>query len=354
MGFLNFLEGLRNPVLDFLFSLITHLGEETLFLVIAIFIFWCVDKRGGYYVLMTGLIGTVINQWLKIVCRVPRPWVLESDFKPVGNAIEEAGGYSFPSGHTQNIAGTFGTICAFFKRNAVRIAAIVIIVLVAFSRMWLGVHTPKDVGVSLLVALVLVVGLYPVFSSEERFNKFMPYVVGAAVLLTIGYTVYVNLLDPADYVMDISVTEDGTVHDPLASALKNGATLLGCMLGLLVVYPVDRFVTRFETKANWYSQLIKLALGLGGVMAIKAGLSKPLELLVGVFTESPEYIARCIRYFLIVVFAGAVWPMTFKFFGKLKISFMERFTEWARAKLPCAKKSASSPAEAEQCADENN
>ena len=82
MKFLYFLEGLRNPVCDFLFSLITHLGEETFFLAIAIFIFWCVDKRGGYYVLMTGLIGTVINQWLKIVCRIPRPWV-GTDFKPI-------------------------------------------------------------------------------------------------------------------------------------------------------------------------------------------------------------------------------------------------------------------------------
>lgn len=341
MKFLNFLEGLRNPVFDFLFSLITHLGEETFFLLIAIFIFWCVDKRGGYYVMMTGLVGTVVNQWLKIVCRVPRPWVLESDFKPIGNAIEEAGGYSFPSGHTQNIAGTFGAIGAFFKRSGLRIASIIIIVLVAFSRMYLGVHTPKDVGVSLLVAAALVFGLYPIFSSEERFNKFMPYLVGAAVLLTVGYTVYVNLLDPADYVMDISVTADGTVHDPLASALKNGATLLGCMLGLLVVYPVDRFVIRFETKANWYSQIIKLVLGLGGVMAIKAGLSTPLKLLVGIFTDSPDNIARTVRYFLIVVFAGAVWPLTFKFFAKLKINSMERFTVWVKSKLPLKKCTAS-------------
>ena len=345
MKFLNFLEGLRNPVFDFIFSLITHLGEETFFLVIAIFVFWCVDKRGGYYVLMTGLIGTVVNQFLKIVCRIPRPWVLEADFKPVGSAIEEAGGYSFPSGHTQNVGGTFGAIGAFFKRRGLGITCLTLIVLVSFSRMYLGVHTPKDVGTSLLVAAALVLGLYPVFSSEERFDKFMPYLVGAAVVLTIGYTVYVNLLNPADYAADISVTADGTVHDPLASALKNGATLLGCMLGLLVVYPVDRFVIRFETKANWYSQIIKLVLGLGGVLAIKAGLSTPLKLLVGLLTESPDNIARCIRYFLIVVFAGVVWPLTFKFFSTLKIGFMERFGEWVRSKLPTKKRAETASAD---------
>ena len=337
MKFLYFLEGLRNPVLDFIFSLITHLGEETLFLVIAIFIFWCVDKRGGYYVLMTGLIGTVINQWLKIVCRIPRPWALDSEFKAVESAFAEAGGYSFPSGHTQNIAGTFGTIGAYFKRKAVVITSIAIIVLVSFSRMYLGVHTPADVGVSLIVAAALVFGLYPIFSNEERFNKLMPYLVGAAVLLTLGYFIYVNCLPAEEYIKDITYGPDGTAHDPLESALKNGATLLGCMLGLLVVYPLDRFVIKFETHANWYSQIIKLVGGLGGVLLIKEGTRSLLELLVGVFTDEPVFIARCIRYFLIVVFAGAVWPLTFKFFSGLKISFMERFTEWMKAKFSALK-----------------
>lgn len=329
MEFLYFLESIRNPVCDFLFSLITHLGEETLFLVFAIFVFWCVDKRGGYYVLITGLIGTVINQWLKIVCRVPRPWVLgaEHGFKPVESAFAEAGGYSFPSGHTQNIAGTLGSSCAFFKRKWVRITAIVIIALVSFSRMYLGVHTPLDVFTSLGVALVLVLALYPVFSTEERFNKYMPYVVGVSAALTLAFFIFVNLLNPADYVADITVGADGTVHDPLASALKNGATLLGCMLGLVVVYPLDRLVIKFETGARWYSQLIKLAVGLALVLLIKEGLRAPLELLVGVFTPEPTFIARALRYFFVVLFAGTLWPITFKFFAKLRIPAMERLTD---------------------------
>ena len=329
MEFLNFLAGLRNPVFDFIFSLITHLGEETFFLVLAIFIFWCVDKRGGYYVLSTGLIGTVANQWLKLIFRIPRPWVLDTEFKPIESAIEEATGYSFPSGHTQNIAGTFGSIFAFFKKRWLTITSITIVVLVAFSRMYLGVHTPLDVGVSLLIAAALVAVLYPVFKSEENFKKFMPIVIGVSVLITVGFNIYVNLLPAAEY-------------DPhnLESGLKNGATLLGCMLALLVVYPLDRMVIRFETRANWYSQIIKLVLGLGGVLLIKELTRAPLEMLVGLFTPSPVYIARAIRYFLVVVFAGAVWPLTFKFFSGLKIPFMERFTEWVKAKISSLKKNA--------------
>jgi hypothetical protein len=147
------------------------------------------------------------------------------------------------------------------------------------------------------------------------------------VLITLGFNIYVNLLPAEGY-------------DPhnLESGLKNGATLLGCMLALLVVYPLDRLVIKFETKANWYSQIIKLVLGLGGVLLIKELTRAPLEMLVGLFTPSPIYIARAIRYFLIVVFAGAVWPLTFGYFSKLKIPFMERFTEWVKSKLSCLKK----------------
>ena len=92
---------------------------------------------------------------------------------------------------------------------------------------------------------------------------------------------------------------------------------------------------KFETKANWYSQIIKLVVGLGGVLLIKELTRTPLELLVGLFTPTPVYIARAIRYFLVVVFAGAVWPLTFKFFSTLKIPFMERFGEWVKVKLAC-------------------
>ena len=54
MSFLYFLEGLRTPALDAFFSAITHLGSETLFMAIAIAVFWCVSKYDGLYLLSTG------------------------------------------------------------------------------------------------------------------------------------------------------------------------------------------------------------------------------------------------------------------------------------------------------------
>ena len=62
MPILYFLRDISNPFLDGLFALITHLGEEIVFLVVAIVFFWCVNKREGYFILITGLFGTIINQ----------------------------------------------------------------------------------------------------------------------------------------------------------------------------------------------------------------------------------------------------------------------------------------------------
>ena len=317
MDILRAIAQIRNPVFDLFFSIITHLGEETLFLAVSIIFFWCVNKREGYYILVTGLLGTVINQFAKLLFRIPRPWVIDPEFKPIESAIPEATGYSFPSGHTQNISTTFGSIASYnCKKRGIVALCVAVIFLVAFSRMYLGVHTLLDVGVSLVIGLLLVTLLRPVFVSEEKFNKYMPFIAIGSVVLTLAYFVYVML-----------ISDDKTL-DPtnLASGLKNAYTLLGCTIAILPVYFIDRKFIRFDTKAPWYAQLLKLVLGFGGVLLIKSGLSSPLTALFG-----NEYVARVVRYFLIVVFAGSIWPLTFKWFASMKCEPLDRFGNKVRS-----------------------
>ena len=321
MEFLRLLESMRTGIGDFFFATVTHMGEEVFFLGIAILFYWCISKRQGYYILVTGVVGSVINQWLKIVCRIPRPWIIDPDFKPVGDAVAEATGYSFPSGHTQNIAGTFGCIGRYNKQRWLKILSVVIILLVAFSRMYLGVHTPLDVTVSLGVAAALVFAFHFVFRTEESTEKYMLPVMIGSVIFSIAFIIYVFLLPESSF-------PEGADLANLLSAKKNAATLTGCLVGLGLVYPLDRFVIKFETNGRWYAQVIKFAVGVGIVLAIKSGLKSPLEALFG-----NEYVARAVRYFLVVAFAGGVWPITFKYFAKLRIEKLEKFTEWLVSKF---------------------
>ena len=110
MGVLYALESIRTPALDKIMSVITLLGGELFFMVIAVTVFWCVSKREGYYLMIVGFFGTVINQFLKILCCVPRPWVKDPGFTIVESARAEATGYSFPSGHTQNAVASVDVV----------------------------------------------------------------------------------------------------------------------------------------------------------------------------------------------------------------------------------------------------
>ena len=304
MEFLYLLENIRVPVLNEIMLLITHLGEETAFLVLALIVFWCVDKYEGYYLMGVGLFGNLTNQFLKIFCRVPRPWVRDPDFQAVPQAIPEAGGYSFPSGHSQTAVGTFGCIAASFKNKLLRFACIAIMILVPVSRMYLGVHTPADVLVGSAMALVMVFAFRPLMLGKGKKN--IPYVFGILLALTIAYLVYVIRYVPQSFLT--VVTEESA---NLASARKNGFTFLGCFAGLLVVYFVDEMKLKFSTDAVWWAQILKAVLGLAVVLVVKEGTKSVLNNLLG-----PDF-GRALRYFLVVLTAGILWPLTFKWFSKL-------------------------------------
>ncbi len=313
MDILRAIAEIRNPVFDLFFSVITRMGEEIFFLAVAIIFFWCVNKREGYFVLITGLFGTVLNQGAKLLFRIPRPWVYDPTFEVVGDAKVAATGYSFPSGHTQNVAGTLGAVSAYKPTFKKTLLCTVLILLVAFSRMYLGVHTLLDVVVSLIFALILILVLRPVFVDDEKFHKFMPWVVALGVVFSVGLLAFV-----------VSIGGDETL-DPhnYESGLKNACTLMGCTIGLIPAYIVDRKWTKFETKAPWYAQIIKVVVGLVVVLAIKSGLSSPLTALFA----GNSYAARIVRYFLIVIFAGVLYPITFKWYSKMKIGKLDAFGE---------------------------
>ena len=300
MGLLYFLESIRVPGLNEFMLAVTYLGDEIAFLVTALILFWCVDKRQGYYILSVGFVGTIANQFLKLWFRIPRPWVQDPNFTILEQAREAATGYSFPSGHTQSGVGTFGGIAHTTKNKVIRILSIVIAVLVPLSRMYIGVHTPLDVIVAAAIAVVLILVIQPVIFRHN--GKYIPWLLGIMTVLAVAYLCFVELYPfPADV----------DAYN-LAHGQQNAYTFLGALTGLLVVYLVDEKWLKFPTSAIWWAQLLKIVIGLGLVLLIKSGLKTPLNALFG------ELTGRAVRYFLMVVMAGIIWPLSFKYFAKTK------------------------------------
>ena len=301
MEFLKLLESIRTPFGDAFISLITHLGAETLFMLLSLVFFWCIDKYRGYYLLVTGFCGTVCVQILKMAFRIPRPWVLDQSFTIVESAREGATGYSFPSGHTQCATNLYGGIARSSRRRAVQIVGTVLVILIAFSRMYLGVHTPKDVLVSLAIGAAVVLLFYPLVERSRKDARVMYALIAFCVLISLGNLLFVELFR---FPSDVDASN-------LTDAREVAWKMLAAVVGICVVFPLDQKYIRFETKAIWWAQILKLVGGFAIIVLIKSLLKSPLNALFG------AEVGGFVRYFLMVLAAGAAWPLTFRFFSKL-------------------------------------
>ena len=297
MDILYALEKIRTPFWNGVMSAVTQLGGEVIFIVAAVVVFWCVSKWEGYYLMTIAFCGTVLNQFLKLICRVPRPWVRDPNFTIVESARAEATGYSFPSGHTQNAIGLFGGMARWGGRRWVRLGLTALALVIAFSRMYLGVHTPADVGVSLVLAAALVLGLYPLMRRAQKKPRYMGYVLAAMLVVSGAFVVFVEAYG-------FSADTDA---ENLASGIGNAWKMLGAVAGMTLAWLLDRRYIHFETQAVWWVQVIKVAVGMALLLAIKSGLKAPLLALLG-----HEGLAGGVRYFLLVLVAGAVWPLVFR------------------------------------------
>ena len=301
MGFLRVLEGLRTPALDRLMSAVTAFGGEGLFIAVAIVVFWCVSKKNGYYLIAAGVGGTVISQTMKIVCAVPRPWVRDPDFTIVESARAGAGGYSFPSGHSQIAVSALGGAAMTLKKTWLRAALWILAGLVCFSRMYLGVHTPEDVAVGAAIGLALVFGLWPVFKNHGDETRAVTAVFAVTAALALASALYGQLHAwPAD-----------VDAENLAEFQKNSFTMLGVAAGALIACPLERRYVDFKTQAPLWAQVLKCLLGLAVVMGLRIGLKAPLNALFG-----GSLAAGAVRYCVMVLAAILVWPLTFPWFEK--------------------------------------
>ena len=173
-------------------------------------------------------------------------------------------------------------------------------ILVPFSRMYLGVHTPADVLTAAGTALALVFLVKPAVYSRRSWV--FPTLLAAMSACALAFVLYVELTPfPGDM-------------DPknLAEGVKNAYSLLGALLGMILAYLLDERTIHFPVQALWWAQILKVIVGLGLTMVLRAVLKAPLLALTG-----GHEAAHGIRYFCMVLFAGAVWPLTFRWFGHL-------------------------------------
>ncbi len=242
MEIIKFIQSFASPFLDNFFQAITMLGEEYFYIVMLALVFWCIDKRYGYKLSFAFLFSGVVNGVAKSLVNAPRPVGVEG-IRSL--RVETATGTSFPSGHTQNVTSFLVSLMKKLRRGWAYAAGIFLILLVAVSRLYLGVHWPIDVLGGIVFGTLCVFIADFVFEYAERKKIRWMSLLLLIPVLAVAYI----WRDSADLVKTI-----------------------GTFSGFLIGYSVESSFIRFDTQASFLKQAVKFVLGMAVVLALKEGL----------------------------------------------------------------------------------
>lgn len=273
LDYLYLLQNLRevtHHIFDNFFLHITWFGEIYLPVLFFCTIYWCVNKKGGLFIMFNYLFGFITNIFLKTTACIYRPWLLDNRIKPLAEAIPAATGYSFPSGHTAGAVSVWGgTAIAFWNNKLVRYICFTIILLVMFSRNYVGVHTPQDVLVSFIVGVCLLLASRPLFKWLEKGGNNDLIFAGILTLICIILQLYVTFKSYPCECYGVSV-----FYDPTPIKIDTLAKI-GCVLGAIYGWVVEnRFIKFDPTIGTVCKKCLRILVGTA-ILSLLLGCFKP-------------------------------------------------------------------------------
>ena len=266
-------------IFDSLMLNITSLANGIITYLLLGAIYWCMDKRAGQLMGLNVSIACTLNQFVKNIFRIERPWVRDARIVPVPEALSGAGGYSFPSGHTTRATAVWGSLGEALRKKklkAVSAACWLVVLGVGFSRNYLGVHTAKDVLAALIAGIIMVLLLdrVMIWADKSKNNDIAAAVIGCLIcflpMLKVGC---------------------------LANA--------GAGIGFLIGWVLERHFVQFETEAAWPHRCVRFAVGGAGIVFI-------LTVLQGLLSQVMEgKYAGFFTSFSVALFIMVVYPFFF-------------------------------------------
>ncbi len=272
--FISWIQTFSTPFLDQMFEAITVLGESYIYIVLLSLFYWCVNKEQTRRILLALTLSVTVNGLLKEAFDAVRPIGVEG-IRSL--RIHTANGSSFPSGHTQTISVFMFSIMSLFKGIGIKAVGVVAILAVAFSRLYLGLHWPKDVLGAILVAWIIVQIVNRIYQRNYLEGDYLPYFI--ILVLTLAS-------------LFIFKSE---------SYLKGA----GILAGYLVGYWFEENFINFDTRGSLEHQILKYIMGIAGFVGIYMGLKAVLP--------STDMMIFA-RYFVLLLWATAGAPALFVLF----------------------------------------
>jgi membrane-associated phospholipid phosphatase len=162
-------EHLRTPFFTGFWRLITMFGEAGIFWIALVLLLLILPKKRptGIRCAISLLIVFLLTYAIKYAVARPRPYDAIAQLTPL---VPKLSDFSFPSGHT-SAAFAVSLVLTRTERKRVWIPFLILSCLIAFSRLYLGVHYPSDVICGFLLALI---GSTVVLKMFERFSARVP------------------------------------------------------------------------------------------------------------------------------------------------------------------------------------
>ncbi|MDO7975290.1 phosphatase PAP2 family protein [Oceanotoga teriensis] len=268
------IQSINNNFFDVFFEIITIFGEELFIIPVLAVIYWGIDKRFGEYMGFSIFSSLLVNNFLKDIFKFNRP-IGEENIRSL--RVETATGYSFPSGHSQG-AGTFYSSLSFYiRKKIIYFFSFIMIILIGFSRLYLGVHYPKDVLVGIILGVFISYITYFFYYRVLSRNKMY-------IILLMIFAPLLLFVESADF-------------------YKIYGSYFGFVLGIIL----EKKYINFNTDIKFIKKFLRIFLGIGLIFILKISLK--------IFFVD-HVIFDMIRYFFIVFFGIGIYPMIFN-----KLSF---------------------------------
>ncbi len=279
------LQTLRGPFTDGLNMFLSFFGTETFFLIIAVTLYWCVDKAFAHRFFNVYILGVAVTSVMKVGFKRVRPFNAYPE--EVVSIQSPESSYSFPSGHTQTVS-TVSTVLSIRygkKYKIVPIAGGVLTLLVMLSRMYLGQHYLSDVFCGLTVGVFCSIAFNMLLSLLKDREEWFVLI---AIALSVAFICVLAGID------QLGASED----------LLKG---IGAFVAFNIGYYFEKTYVRYDIKATqaWWKILLRLALGIGVTVAVQQ--------LFKLFLPKSEPMLYCyLRYFIMALWAALGAPAAFK------------------------------------------
>ena len=306
--YLLFLQRFRESINDSLTPFMEGISlfAVTYLIMIPVFVYWVVSKRKGLYTLVSYYLCCGFNAIVKLTVCAYRPWIRDARVHPAGDAITTATGYSFPSGHTVTAGPIYGglAVVSWSWKKFVSVILGIFLLLTAFSRNYLGVHTPQDVFVGICESVFWLIIVAKIFTyldehpEKENLLLLICFIVGWLGIAYITFKPY-----PMDYV-------DGKLLVDPQKMMNDGYGDICLLIAFPVAWYIEKRWIGFQAPGL---KGAGLAAGIVGLIPLFLMIKFMRPALDGVLGTHWGHFANT---FIIVLYCIALWPLVIKAVSK--------------------------------------